>query len=137
MVSYAKSGYCGWSRLPEYFSKENGQEHCNHCDSCPEPPEQALPPTHAAREDGVEGDNGDKAGLPEENALEAAVVAHPAFAAGMAVRVPRVGKGQVVGSTKESITILFSDSRTWAFLKSHLKPAGNAPPRSKQGENPQ
>jgi len=117
MVSYAKSGYCGWSRLPEYFSKENGQEHCNHCDSCPEPPEQALPPTHAAREDGVEGDNGDKAGLPEENALEAAVVAHPAFAAGMAVRVPRVGKGRSSAARKKVSRYFFSMAGRGLFSK--------------------
>jgi ATP-dependent DNA helicase RecQ len=144
MVSYAQSGYCRWSVLLEYFSEENGREHCNHCDNCLEPPERSLPPTHAApehEEKGDKGDNGNRAGMPEENPLEAAVVAQPAFAAGMAVRVPRVGIGQVVGSTEESVTILFPDGRTRAFLKSHVKPARSArsaSPRSKarQGGNP-
>jgi ATP-dependent DNA helicase RecQ len=144
MVSYAQSGYCRWSVLLEYFSEENGRKHCNHCDNCLEPPERSLPPTHAAPEHGGRNGKGkkeDKAGIPEEKALEAAVVAQPAFAAGMAVRVPRVGKGQVVGSTEESVTILFADGRTRVFLKSHVKPARSArsaSPRSKarQGGNP-
>ncbi|MEO9062608.1 MAG: RecQ family zinc-binding domain-containing protein [Nitrosospira sp.] len=147
MVSYAQSGYCRWSVLLEYFSEENGREHCNHCDNCLEPPERSLLSVHAAQEHEEKGDKegkrdkGNGAGIPEENPLEVAVAAQPAFAAGMAVRVPRVGKGQVVGSTEESVTILFTDGRTRVFLKSHVKlahRARSASPRSKAtlGDNP-
>ncbi len=126
MVSYAQSGYCRWKVLLEYFSEETEWEHCDHCDNCLEPPAGALAPTHVALE---QGSKGQKNSISGKNLPEGTVTQSPDFAVGMAVQVPQLGKGQVVSSTEEMITILFPDSQKRNFLKSYVKPLLNTPRR--------
>jgi ATP-dependent DNA helicase RecQ len=123
MVSYAQSGYCRWKVLLEYFSEEAEWEHCDHCDNCLQPPEAALTPAHVAI---GQGSKGQKNGSSGTNLPGRTVTLSPAFAVGTAVQVPQMGKGQVIGSTKEMITILFPDNKKRNFLKNYVKPIRSA-----------
>ncbi len=123
MVSYAESGYCRWKVLLEYFSEETGWDYCSHCDNCVEPPQGALPPLHSALgQESARLENSNSLNFPEGTSTLS-----PDFAIGMAVQVPQVGRGRVISSTEEMITILFSDNQKRNFLKSYVKPVHNRP----------
>ena len=112
MVFYAQSGFCRWKVLLEYFNEEVEWDHCGHCDNCINPPEKALSaqPVHGhptARQ------------APPGTAKPPS---EPEFAAGSEVEVPKVGKGKVVSSSYDMVTILFPDSQKRTFLKSYIKP---------------
>jgi ATP-dependent DNA helicase RecQ len=53
------------------------------------------------------------------------------FAVGEPVNVPKVGKGKVVSSKGDIVTVLFPDSRKRIFLKSYVRPVDNS---SRQGK---
>jgi ATP-dependent DNA helicase RecQ len=113
MVFYAQSGFCRWKVLLEYFNEEVEWDHCGHCDNCINPPEKALSaqPVHGhltARQ------------APPGTAK---TPSEPEFAAGSEVEVPKVGKGKVVSSSYDMVTILFPDSQKRTFLKTHVKPS--------------
>jgi ATP-dependent DNA helicase RecQ len=105
MVFYAQSGFCRWKVLLEYFNEEAEWDHCGHCDNCLNPPEKAL--------------------LLSASDQEASAAAKPAltpsFPAGATVKVPKVGKGQVLSSTDEMVTIIFPDSQKRTFLKNYVE----------------
>lgn len=106
MVFYAQTGFCRWKVLLEYFNEEVKWDHCGHCDNCLNPPEKALTPLSIPK-----GHTSRDAGKPPQ----------PSFPVGAAVQVPRAGKGQVISSTDDMVTILFPDSQKRMFLKSHVK----------------
>jgi ATP-dependent DNA helicase RecQ len=105
MVFYAQTGFCRWKVLLEYFGEQSPWEHCGSCDNCLRPPEQALSPEHVRQ--------------PIPAAREEA----PALNAGTAVRVAKFGKGRVVSSTSEKVTIVFPDSQAKTFLREYVEPA--------------
>jgi ATP-dependent DNA helicase RecQ len=106
MVFYAQSGFCRWKVLLEYFNEEVDWDHCGHCDNCVNPPEKALLPLPAS---------GKEASAQAKPALT------PSFPAGATVKVPKVGKGQVLSSTDEMVTIIFPDSQKRTFLKNYVE----------------
>jgi ATP-dependent DNA helicase RecQ len=52
---------------------------------------------------------------------EAKPASTPSFPAGATVKVPKAGKGQVLSSTDEMVTIIFPDSQKRTFLKNHVE----------------
>jgi ATP-dependent DNA helicase RecQ len=115
MIFYAQGGFCRWKMLLEYFNEEVELEHCGHCDNCVRPPEKSLTPTHARSSPGddiIERARG-KALRKRESS---------SFLAGERVDVPKVGRGKVVSSAGDMITVVFPDSRKRIFLKSFVKP---------------
>jgi ATP-dependent DNA helicase, RecQ family len=106
MVFYAQSGFCRWKVLLEYFDEEVDWDHCGHCDNCLNPPEKALLPLPTS---------------DQEARAEAKPAPTPSFPAGATVKVPKVGKGQVLSSTDEMVTIIFPDSQKRTFLKNHVE----------------
>lgn len=111
MVFYAQTGFCRWKVLLEYFNEKTEWSHCGHCDNCMNPPERALgalPVTDRNTDQNVAGQKKPRS--------------QPSFPVGSAVDVPKAGRGQVVSSTDDMITILFPDSRKRTFLKSYVKP---------------
>ena len=125
MVSYAQSGYCRWKVLLEYFNEETGWDHCGHCDNCLEPLQGALPPLHS--ELGQENEKRDNSS--SLNFLEGTSTLSPDFAIGMTAQVPQVGRGRVISSSEEMITLLFPDGQKRNFLKSYVKAVPNRPRR--------
>ena len=105
MVFYAQSGFCRWRVLLEYFHEEVEWDQCGHCDNCLNPPQTRLRPTPK----------------PVQTRRESRVVkkapTRPLFRPGTTVQVPKVGKGQVVSTTDEMVTIVFPDSQTRTFFK--------------------
>jgi ATP-dependent DNA helicase RecQ len=119
MIFYSQSGFCRWKMLLEYFKEEVEWEHCGHCDNCVQPPEKSLPPTHARSSPGddiMEAARGKTIRKRERSS----------FLAGEPVDVPKVGKGKVVSSAGDMVTVLFPDSQKRIFLKSHVKLARNS-----------
>jgi ATP-dependent DNA helicase RecQ len=115
MIFYAQGGFCRWKMLLEYFNEEVEWEHCGHCDNCVQPPEKSLPPTHARSSPGddIIGRASGKTVRKREKS---------SFSAGEPVDVPKVGKGKVVSSAGDMVTVLFPDSQKRVFLKSFVKP---------------
>lgn len=118
LVFYAQSGFCRWKVLLEYFNEEVEWDHCGHCDNCINPPEKVL------------------ADLPvrdfdADSASEAMAVKTPAsesaFAIGAEVEVPKIGKGKIVGSGYDMLTILFPNSEKRTFLKSYVTSVDKSP----------
>jgi ATP-dependent DNA helicase RecQ len=110
MVFYAQSGFCRWKILLEYFDEEVEWDHCGHCDNCLNPPEQAL---SALSLPGREP----SPSLPAETEPPL----YPSFPVGTSVEVPKVGKGQVVSTTNDMVTVVFPNSQKRTFLKSYVK----------------
>jgi ATP-dependent DNA helicase RecQ len=106
MVFYAQSGFCRWKVLLEYFNEEVEWDRCGHCDNCTNPPEKALLPLPAS---------------DQEASVAAKPALTPSFPAGSTVKVPKVGKGQVLSSTDEMVTIIFPDSQKRTFLKNYVE----------------
>jgi ATP-dependent DNA helicase RecQ len=106
MVFYAQSGFCRWKVLLEYFNEEVDWDHCGHCDNCMNPPEKALLPLPTS---------------DQKARAEAKPASTPSFPAGATVKVPKAGKGQVLSSTDEMVTIIFPDSQKRTFLKNHVE----------------
>lgn len=125
MVSYVQSGYCRWKVLLEYFGEETRWDHCSHCDNCLEPPQSALPPLRGA----LEQENERPENSISRNCREGTSTLSPDFAIGMTVQVPQVGRGRVISSSEEMITLLFPDSQKRNFLKSYVKAVPNKPRR--------
>jgi ATP-dependent DNA helicase RecQ len=116
MIFYAQGGFCRWKMLLEYFNEEVEWEQCGHCDNCVQPPGKSLPPTHASASPGddIIGRVREKVPRKRERSL---------FLAGEPVDVPKLGKGKVVSSAGDMVTVLFPDSQKRVFLKSFVKPA--------------
>lgn len=119
MIFYAQSGFCRWKMLLEYFNEEVEWAHCGHCDNCVQPPEKSLPPTHTRSSRGADmvGGRSGKTVRKRQGF---------SFAVGESVNVPKVGKGKVVSSKGDIVTVLFPDSRKRIFLKSYVRPADNS-----------
>jgi ATP-dependent DNA helicase RecQ len=117
LVFYAQSGFCRWRVLLEYFNEEVDWDHCGHCDNCINPPEKALTAQPVRDLD----DSASKAVLREKPASESA------FAVGAKVEVPKIGRGKIIGSGYDMVTILFPNSEKRTFLKSYVRPVGKMP----------
>ncbi|MDQ3185626.1 MAG: RecQ family zinc-binding domain-containing protein, partial [Pseudomonadota bacterium] len=113
MVFYAQSGFCRWKVLLEYFNEEAEWEQCGHCDNCLYPPIKALAPSAASAR--------------SSHIITAVSPLQPEFAPGAAVQVAKVGKGQIVSSAGDLVTILFPDSQKKTFLKSYVKSVCDMP----------
>jgi ATP-dependent DNA helicase RecQ len=110
MVFYAQSGFCRWKVLLEYFHEEVEWDQCGHCDNCVSPPQTRLRPTAKATQN------------RRESRMVKKAPPRPLFPSGATVQVPKVGKGEVVSTTDDMVTIVFPDSQTRTFLKSFVKP---------------
>jgi ATP-dependent DNA helicase RecQ len=110
MVFYAQSGFCRWKVLLEYFHEEAEWDQCGHCDNCLNPPQTRLRPPPKPLQNRRES----RAATKDPQRL--------LFPVGAAVQVPKVGKGKVVSTTDDMVTIIFPDSQTRTFLKSFVKP---------------
>jgi ATP-dependent DNA helicase RecQ len=112
MVFYAQSGFCRWKVLLEYFHEEMEWDHCGHCDNCVSPPQTRL----RSAPKPIQNQNRRESGVVKKSP------ARPLFPSGTTVQVPKLGKGKVVSTTDDMVTIVFPDSQTRTFLKSFVKP---------------
>jgi ATP-dependent DNA helicase RecQ len=127
MVFYAQSGFCRWKILQEYFDEKAEWDQCGHCDNCLNPPAQAV-----------------SKGLPDwksgpDLSRAAKAKADSRFHVGAAVEVTKFGKGRVVATTDDMVTLIFADSQERRFLKSYLKQVERVPegpPEPKAGALP-
>jgi ATP-dependent DNA helicase RecQ len=116
LVFYAQSGFCRWKVLLEYFDEEVEWDHCGHCDNCINPPEKALAATPV----------GDFSAASASVAVPAEKTeSESTFAIGAEVEVPKIGRGKIVGSGYDMVTILFPSSEKRTFLKRYVRPIGN------------
>jgi ATP-dependent DNA helicase RecQ len=122
MVFYAQSGFCRWKVLLEYFDEEVEWNHCGHCDNCLNPPENALSAHPVQRWDKTEqtASGADKSRTKQKQEQE------QELAVGAEVEVRKVGKGKVVSTRYDMVTILFPDSQKRTFMKSYVKPLQEA-----------
>jgi ATP-dependent DNA helicase RecQ len=122
MVFYAQSGFCRWKVLLEYFNEGIEWDHCGQCDNCVSPPETKLR----------------SAPKPIQNGMERQVIKKPPtrllFPSGTMVQVPKLGKGQVVGTTDDTVTIVFPDSQTRTFFRSFVRPVSS---KAERGSPPE
>ena len=86
MVFYARSGFCRWKVLLEYFDEEVEWNHCGHCDNCINPPENMLSAGPVQRWDKNEqtASDTDKSRIKQEQEL----------AVGAEVEVRKAGKAR-------------------------------------------
>ena len=104
MVFYARTGFCRWKVMLEYFGEQVDWSHCGVCDNCLQPPEQALSPEHV-----------------RDHAPPAPSGKTPQV--GSVVKVARYGEGRVVSSAAEKVVIEFPDGQTRTFLREYVEPA--------------
>jgi ATP-dependent DNA helicase RecQ len=112
MVFYAQSGFCRWKILLEYFDEAVDWDRCGHCDNCLNPPEQALSaqPVHGRE--------------PSRSLFaEPESSPWPSFPVGASVEVSKLGKGKVVNTANDMVTVVFPNSQTRTFLKSYVRRA--------------
>ncbi|MDQ6619083.1 MAG: ATP-dependent DNA helicase [Pseudomonadota bacterium] len=115
MIFYAQTGFCRWRALLEYFDETLDEERCGSCDNCLEPPAQRLAAAASPSATPLR--------VPREPASKPRLIE-----AGDAVRVPRFGEGQVVGTTDEHVDIAFPGGETRTFLKRFVEPAAGGAP---------
>ncbi|MCC2682124.1 MAG: ATP-dependent helicase RecQ [Nitrosospira multiformis] len=118
MVFYAQSGFCRWKVLLDYFDEEVEWNHCGHCDNCINPPENELSAHPVKRQDktGQRASDADKSRTTQEQEL----------AVGAEVEVWKVGKGKVVSTRYDMVTVLFPDSQKRTFMKNYVRPLQEA-----------
>jgi ATP-dependent DNA helicase RecQ len=103
MVFYARTGFCRWKVLLDYFGEQVEWSHCGVCDNCLQPPEQALSPEHV-RDHAPPSSTGKAPGV------------------GSTVKVARYGEGWVVSTTADKVAIAFPDGETRTFLRDYVEP---------------
>lgn len=107
MVFYARTGFCRWKVLLEYFEDEVKWQRCGSCDNCLHPPEQDLTPA---------------AGPVQPNLRSTARKRSiPGLAPGSRVTVPKFGEGEVRAVAGDQVTIQFPDSRSKTFLRQYVR----------------
>jgi ATP-dependent DNA helicase RecQ len=102
MVFYARTGFCRWKVLLDYFGEQVEWSHCGVCDNCLQPPEQALSPEHV-RDHAPPSSTGKAPGV------------------GSTVKVARYGQGWVVSTTADKVAIAFPDGATRTFLRGYVE----------------
>lgn len=108
MVFYARTGFCRWKLLLEYFGDEVKWQRCGRCDNCLHPPEKDLTPVSLPRKTHATHS------LPRRTA--------PVLVPGGRVSVPKFGEGEIQAVAGEQVTIVFPDSRSKTFLRQYVKP---------------
>lgn len=104
MVFYARTGFCRWKVLLEYFGEQVEWSHCGHCDNCRQPPEQGLSPEHIRKH------------APQPLPVRPAMPPN-----GSAVRVAKYGEGRVVSSSDDKVSIAFPNGQTKTFLRDYVE----------------
>ena len=101
MVGYARSGYCRWNVLRDYFGDRDAQfDECGCCDNCLSPPAAPVDFSEDVRFDGAPGD------APPV----------PQIAVGSQVKVPKFDIGTVLSVAGDKITIEFPENTTKTFM---------------------
>jgi ATP-dependent DNA helicase RecQ len=113
MVGYAQSGQCRWRRLLESFDEPPAFERCGHCDNCRRIAEHEAAQASAATGEGA----GAMEAAQQETALR--------LPAGTPVRVNRYGRGTVVASDWDSVTVSF-DGRERSFHRDFVQVVSRA-----------
>jgi ATP-dependent DNA helicase RecQ len=103
VVGYARSGYCRWRLLLEYFGEEGAGQDCGQCDNCLRMAQEAAAPAEA----------------PAAPAPEPPTARDP-IAVGAVVSVPKHPQGSVVAVADDTVTIAFPDLSSKVFLRSFV-----------------
>ncbi len=114
MVAYAQSGRCRWQVLLAHLEQAADIERCRTCDNC----------LRMAR---LQADNATSPRAAEAGATPEAKPATPVFSLQQAVRVRRYGRGRVLQSDAEAITIEFADGSRRSFHPDFVMPARGTP----------
>jgi ATP-dependent DNA helicase RecQ len=119
MVAYAQSGQCRWRRLLESFDEPLPFVRCNHCDNCRRIAEhEAAQATASASASASAEDAPNEAPAPGTDTAAR-------LAPGMLVRVNRYGRGTVVTSDWDSVTVSFA-GRERTFHRDFVRVAPRA-----------
>jgi ATP-dependent DNA helicase RecQ len=109
MVFYARTGFCRWKVLLEYFGEEVEWERCGACDNCLQEAVRKPPVVPAAL-----APQALPASSPDESR-------EPPLLAGTAVEVAKYGEGEVVESAGDEVRIVFPDSNERTFLREYVR----------------
>ena len=129
MAFWARTGFCRWRVLLEYFGEEPEPDfRCGGCDNCVDPPEARLAPMHesvpadaSGSDDRVPAEAAHRA-TPAEAAQVIAVARAQALAEdGIAPQSPvtvlRYGEGRIEAVHGDRVSVLFPDGQTRDFLR--------------------
>lgn len=108
MVFYARTGFCRWKVLLEYFGDEVRWQRCGSCDNCLHPPEQDLTPLAKSEQPNL------RSSSPKRKVS--------LLAPGSRVTVPKFGEGEVQAVAGDQVTIIFPNSRLKTFLRQYVRP---------------
>jgi len=109
LVAYCQSGRCRWQMLLQHFDPEVAHAPCGHCDNC----ERMQAAQAEADRAGTETPAGAAESPPPGRAVRM----------GDAVRVPRYGRGRVIGIDDVGITVSFARGPDRCFLPRYVRPA--------------
>jgi len=111
---YARTGFCRWKVLLEYFGERADWQQCGNCDNCLHPPAESLAPLPA---------KDDTAPPPAPRAAPRGDPLVP----GHAVRVKKFGEGKVDKVAGDQVTIVFPNRQKKTFLRDFVERVAAAP----------
>jgi ATP-dependent DNA helicase RecQ len=121
MEAYARTAYCRWRVLREYFGESGAEERCGGCDNC----RRGL----AERAEGVErSEKPERLKKPEKSASAdpSVTLSVVDLAVGDRVRLPRYGYGDVEQVEGDSVVVRFPGGRVRKFKREFARPVSGS-----------
>jgi ATP-dependent DNA helicase RecQ len=115
MEAYARTAYCRWRMLREYFGESEAEERCGRCDNC----QRGL---------AEKAEKAKKAEGVQDSELPLSPPSPPRFTPGDKVTLPKYGDGTVQEVEGDSILVRFPGGRARKFKREFARPV----PRSRQ-----
>jgi ATP-dependent DNA helicase RecQ len=115
MEAYARTAYCRWRMLREYFGESEAEERCGRCDNC-------------RRGLAEKAEKAKKAEGVQDSELPLSPPSPPRFTPGDKVTLPKYGDGTVQEVEGDSILVRFPGGRARKFKREFARPV----PRSRQ-----
>ncbi|RYF61782.1 MAG: hypothetical protein EOO27_00695 [Comamonadaceae bacterium] len=116
MTYYASSGLCRWSLLLDAFGRGEHTQRCDACDNCQRMAaldSVVYPPAQEEMPGGKRAPS-----LPQASPAPIDVRLTP----GQPVRVPKYGRGRVVGEDAAGVQVEFADGTQRCFLRAFVQP---------------
>jgi ATP-dependent DNA helicase RecQ len=113
MEAYARTAYCRWRILREYFGEEDAEERCGVCDNCRKGlAQRAEKPERSEKLEAAE-----RAARAEKSERSELV-----FEVGDRVTLPTFGEGEVEQVDDDSIVVRFAGGRARKFKREFARP---------------
>jgi ATP-dependent DNA helicase RecQ len=116
MEAYARTAFCRWRVLREYFGEPGAEERCGACDNC----RRGL----AERAEGVGESRSSELAEKEDTAenVEAPTAKTQDLAVGDRVTLPKYGDGSVEQVEGDSVVVRFPGGRSHKFKREFARP---------------